>query len=71
MRIGSTKSGTLFAIFYSYLYEFRSIPVYLIWIKYISWFHYSFEAMMINQWDQVTNITCTLPGRKELTFQYH
>jgi len=35
-----------------------SIPVYFLWMKYISWFHYSFEALMINQWADVNNISC-------------
>merc|ERR1712168_440749 len=28
----------------------KSIPVWLIWLKYISWIFYSFQAMNINQW---------------------
>lgn len=35
-----------------------SVPVYFIWIKYISWFYYGNEALTINQWSTVTNITC-------------
>ena len=35
-----------------------SIPVYFVWIKWISWFHYSFEALMINQWSNIDNISC-------------
>jgi len=35
-----------------------SIPIWLDWIKYISWFFYSYEALVINQWSGVTNITC-------------
>lgn len=36
-----------------------SVPVYFIWIKYISWFYYGNEALSINQWSTVTNITCS------------
>ena len=39
-----------------------SIPVGLDWINYISWFFYSFEALVINQWSAVTNISCTNMG---------
>ena len=28
----------------------RSVPVYFVWLKYISWFMYGFEALIINQW---------------------
>uniref|UniRef100_A0A0P4VZS6 ABC-2 type transporter transmembrane domain-containing protein n=2 Tax=Scylla olivacea TaxID=85551 RepID=A0A0P4VZS6_SCYOL len=35
-----------------------SIPVYFIWIRYISWFNYGNEALIINQWQNVKNITC-------------
>jgi len=31
---------------------------WLIWLKYASWFQYGFSALMINQWEGVTNITC-------------
>jgi len=36
-----------------------SIPQWLDWIKYFSWFFYSYEALVINQWSGVTNITCS------------
>ncbi len=35
-----------------------TIPVWLSWIQYISWFHYANEALTINQWDGVTDIDC-------------
>ena len=35
-----------------------SIPAWLEWIKYISWFFYSYEALVINQWSGVANISC-------------
>ncbi|KAF8791853.1 Protein white like protein [Argiope bruennichi] len=38
-----------------------SVPVYFIWLKYISMFFYANEALLINQWKDVTNITCTTP----------
>lgn len=30
-----------------------SVPVYFVWVKYISWFNYGNEALMINQWADV------------------
>lgn len=31
----------------------------MIWVKYLSWFNYGNEALMINQWQGVSNLTCT------------
>ncbi|XP_015785598.1 protein white isoform X2 [Tetranychus urticae] len=39
----------------------KSIPVYLAWIKYLSWFYYGNEILVVNQWRKVTNITCDIP----------
>lgn len=41
-----------------------TIPVYLNWMKYLSWFMYSNEALLINQWDGVTDIeySCQYPN---------
>ncbi|KFM65486.1 Protein white, partial [Stegodyphus mimosarum] len=38
-----------------------SVPAYFIWIKYISWFYYGNEALTINQWSTIKNITCATP----------
>ncbi|CAG0904178.1 unnamed protein product [Darwinula stevensoni] len=35
-----------------------TIPSYLIWVKYISWFYYGNEALVINQWKGVEKIEC-------------
>ncbi len=35
-----------------------SVPIYFIWIKYISWFYYGNEALMINQWQNIDHIGC-------------
>lgn len=35
-----------------------TIPDYFIWMKYLSWFQYSNELLMLNQWEDVTNIAC-------------
>lgn len=36
-----------------------SIPVYFVWLRYISWFSYSNEILVVNQWRDVRNITCS------------
>eukprot|EP00092_Neocalanus_flemingeri_P034993 GFUD01038077.1.p1 GENE.GFUD01038077.1~~GFUD01038077.1.p1 ORF type:complete len:636 (+),score=147.35 GFUD01038077.1:90-1997(+) len=36
-----------------------SLPFWLEWMKYLSWFYYSYEALVINQWSGVTNISCS------------
>jgi len=33
-----------------------TIPVYLDWVKYVSWFRYGFEALLINQWKGIDDI---------------
>lgn len=37
---------------------FSSIPVYLQWMRFLSWFLYGNEALMINQWEGVDYIDC-------------
>lgn len=39
--------------------QLRSLPSYMSWIKYISMFFYTFEALSISQWKSVTSIPCT------------
>ena len=36
-----------------------TIPVWLEWLKYLSWFMYSNEALLINQWKGVDDIQVT------------
>lgn len=31
---------------------------YVLWVKYLSWFSYSYELLLLNQWDNVTHIEC-------------
>ncbi|CAG7696963.1 unnamed protein product [Allacma fusca] len=47
-----------FLLFGGFFLNSSSVPVWLIWMKYISWFHYGNEALSINQWNDVSNITC-------------
>lgn len=35
----------------------RSTPDYLIWLKYISWFYYGNEMLVVNQWKDVNIIS--------------
>jgi hypothetical protein len=44
---------------------FRDVPVWLIWLKYLSWFLYGYEALMINQWTGIKDIPC--PGEVGLS----
>ncbi|XP_068243394.1 protein white-like [Palaemon carinicauda] len=45
-------------IFGGFFLNSDTIPAYFIWIKYISWFNYANEALILNQWEGVSNITC-------------
>jgi hypothetical protein len=36
-----------------------ALPGYISWIQYTSWFRFGFEALAINQWSGVVNLTCT------------
>ncbi|XP_053213007.1 protein white-like isoform X1 [Panonychus citri] len=44
----------------------KSIPHYLAWIKYLSWFYYGNEILVVNQWRKVTNISCDIPDSDHL-----
>ncbi|CAL4067072.1 unnamed protein product, partial [Meganyctiphanes norvegica] len=39
----------------------KSMPWFVGWTKYLSWFMYSNEALTVTQWSGVTNITCEMP----------
>ena len=34
------------------------MPNYFIWLKYMSWFNYANEMLIINQWENVKEIEC-------------
>lgn len=36
-----------------------SLPLYIRWVQYISWFRFGFESLMINQWNEVDNFNTT------------
>ncbi|XP_064613725.1 protein white-like [Liolophura sinensis] len=35
-----------------------TVPVYFVWLEYLSWFKYSNEIVTINQWKDVTDLAC-------------
>jgi len=45
-------------IFGGFFLNNDSVPIYFIWFKYISWFYYGNEALVINQWRNVHDIGC-------------
>lgn len=45
-------------IFSGYFINNASIPKYFLWLKYLSWFGYANEALVVNQWSGVKNIKC-------------
>lgn len=48
-----------FLIFGGFFLNSGSVPSYFTWLSYLSWFRYGNEALTINQWAGVTDITCT------------
>ncbi|KAI5634672.1 ABC-2 type transporter domain-containing protein [Phthorimaea operculella] len=48
-----------FMLFGGFFLNSGSIPPYLSWISYLSWFRYGNEALLINQWTGVDSIACT------------
>jgi len=45
-------------IFGGFFLKNTTVPVYFVWLKYISWFMYGFEALIINQWKGYGPIDC-------------
>ncbi|XP_014681142.1 PREDICTED: protein white-like isoform X2 [Priapulus caudatus] len=50
-------------IFGGYYLNAESIPVYFIWLQYLSWFKYANEALNINQWINIDSIECGTNNR--------
>lgn len=40
-------------------FHFSSLPGFISWVRYLSLFFYSFNAMMIQLWDSFTELECT------------
>lgn len=49
-------------IFGGFFLKTTTVPVYFVWLKYISWFMYGFEALIINQWKDYGPIACSHPA---------
>ncbi|XP_071526749.1 protein white-like isoform X2 [Panulirus ornatus] len=49
----------IFLIFSGFFIHPSSTPVFLKVIKYLSWFSYGNEVLLVNQWEGVHNLTCT------------
>lgn len=47
-----------FMLFGGFFINSSSIPDFLVWLKYLSWFLYSNELLVINQWEDIENIEC-------------
>nr|XP_023024221.1 protein white-like [Leptinotarsa decemlineata] len=45
-------------LFGGFFLNVESIPIYFKWVSYLSWFKYGNEALMINQWENITEIDC-------------
>uniref|UniRef100_A0A0K8SNK1 Protein white n=1 Tax=Lygus hesperus TaxID=30085 RepID=A0A0K8SNK1_LYGHE len=48
-----------FLLFGGFFLNAGSVPAYLTWLSDLSWFKYGNEALLINQWEGVENITCS------------
>lgn len=51
-----------FLLFGGFFLNSGSVPVYIKWLSYLSWFRYANEGLLINQWADVQpgEISCTL-----------
>lgn len=47
-----------FMMFGGFFLNNDSVPDYFIWLKYLSWFKYSNELLVVNQWENVDHIGC-------------
>ncbi|UJR27397.1 hypothetical protein I4U23_008687 [Adineta vaga] len=45
-------------VFAGFFISAKTIPNWLVWIKYISWLYYSNEMALVNQWEDVTSLDC-------------
>ncbi|XP_077985679.1 protein white-like isoform X1 [Glandiceps talaboti] len=39
-----------------FLFNTRTTPVFLEWLQYLSWYKYAFEALVVNQWQDMESI---------------
>lgn len=58
---------------------YSSVPVYFVWLKYLSWMRYAYEILVVNQWrnvdkidcPQFTNSTCLYRSGKDVIKKYN
>ena len=43
------------------LFSFSDVPVWLTWVSNLSWFRFAFEALAINQWENIDDIGKSMP----------
>ncbi|KAK2701231.1 protein white-like isoform X2 [Artemia franciscana] len=55
-----------FLLFGGFFLNSLSVPVYFVWLKYLSWFLYANEALNINQFQGLDKIGC-VPGPQNIT----
>ncbi|KAK8393903.1 hypothetical protein O3P69_006917 [Scylla paramamosain] len=41
--------------------DINSLPWFIGWLKYLSWYRYGVEVLTVIQWSGITNITCEMP----------
>jgi len=61
VSVANTAAGSVIGIamlFSGVFINNASIPKYILWIKYFSWMGYTTHTMFINQWQNVTEISC-------------
>lgn len=57
-----------FLIFGGFFLNSDTVPNYFKWLSYFSWFRYGNEALMINQWNGITDIICEDKGNQTMCF---
>ncbi|CAF1304874.1 unnamed protein product [Didymodactylos carnosus] len=54
-------------VFGGFFINAKTIPKWLIWIKYISWFYYGNEMALVNQWTDVKYLQCNRKANSNTT----
>ncbi|CAF2132802.1 unnamed protein product [Rotaria magnacalcarata] len=49
-------------VFAGFFLSAKTVPDWLLWLKYLSWLYYSNEMALINQWEDVTSLDCNQVG---------
>ncbi|CAF4348488.1 unnamed protein product [Rotaria sp. Silwood2] len=49
-------------VFAGFFIKTKTIPNWLVWLKFLSWLYYSNEMALINQWEDVQSLECNQPG---------